>query len=187
MPLEYGWEEGSMANKKTVEAHVLWQDADGKVFDQSFNVELVESAGSPDINAISGKVKAVAEASDPLSGAKVVGAFLIFPFPEAAPTVKKGSAEADSTARRHAVTVFNGAPGENGRPELVEIHVPDPKDAVLDSSGPRIRLDVEATDVQTYILAVKNQALTTYGESIDSFRSSFVRQRVVTKRSKQAA
>jgi hypothetical protein len=176
-----------MPNKKTVEVNVLWQDADGKVFGQSFNVELVESAGSPDIGAISNRVRAIVEAEDPLSAAKPVGAFLIFPFPEAAPTVKKGAAEAESTARRHAVTLFNGAPGENGRSELVEIHVPDPKADVLDSSGPRVRLDVDSSAVQTYITAVKTQALTTYGEAIDSFRGSFVRQRVVTVRSKQAA
>jgi hypothetical protein len=176
-----------MPNKKTVGVSVLWQDADGKVFEQTFNVELVESAGSPNINAIAGKVQAIVEAVDQLSAAKPVAAFLVFPFPEAAPTVKKNAAESDSTARRHAVTLFNGAPGENGRAEIVEIHVPDPKASVLDASGPRIRLDTENTDVGTYIMAVKTQALTTYGEAIESFRGSFVRQRVVSVRSKQAA
>ena len=176
-----------MPNKKTVEANVMWQDADGKVFVQSFNVELVESGGSPDIGAITSRVRAVVEAADQLSAAKPVAAFLIFPFPEAAPTIKKDEADPDSTARRHAVTLFNGAPGENGRSELVEIHVPDPKDEFIDSSGPRLRLDTDATEVGVYITAVKAQALTTYGEAIDSFRTSFVRQRVVTVRSKQAA
>lgn len=176
-----------MANLKTVQVNLLWQDADGKVFDSSFNVQLVETGGSPDLNGIAAKVRAVAEAMDALSDAKLVGAFIIMPFPQAAPTLKKDSAEAESTARRHAVTLFNGVPGENGRAELVEIHVPDPKSAVIDSSGPRLRLDVDHSDVGTYITAVKSQALTAYGEAIAGFRTSYIRQRVVTKRSKQAA
>jgi len=176
-----------MANKKTVTIAAVWSDSAGRRKKQTFNLELLQpTAGEVDLNTITSNAIAVLQKEDALSDAKIESAECIIPL-NVATGAMKGSADADSSAREHALTFFVGVPGENGRTELVEIHVPNPKESKIDLSGVRDRLKQADTDVSNFISSVISKAYTNSGESIASYKGSFIRQRVVTKRSKQAA
>jgi len=176
-----------MPNKKTVTLAALWSDAAGRRKKQTFNLEYVEpTAGQVSLLAITNNAIAVLEKEDALSDAKIQSAEVIIPLAISTSGMKT-AADSDSSAREHAMTFFAGVPGENGRVETVEIHVPNPKEAKIDLSGVRDRLKQGDSDVDSYISTVISKAYTNSGEAIASYKGSYVRQRVVTKRSKQAA
>lgn len=176
-----------MANKKTIAIENFWTDKAGKVCRLQFNVEKQMSLeGDFEYADVSALVVDVIEDIDPCSDCAFAKAIAVLPL-----DITIAGAKADPVAgarsRRHCTSMFRGEKGESGRHEVVSIQVPDLKDLYVNLSGVRPRMDASHADVIAYIDAVKTNCKTTGGEAIDGYRTSTIRQRVVTLRSKQAA
>jgi len=175
-----------MANLPTVTVKSTWVDASGKHVSFTFNVQLQSVAGVWQLSAIRSAATAVLSKIDALTDCALLNYELAIPL-SLTLSNQKANADADSTARRHAYVLFDGAAGDNTRVETVEIHVPDPVSSAVDLSGIRPRLKTTDADVSSFISAVVSNAKTRGGEDVAGYRTSLVGMPVVSKRSKQAA
>lgn len=173
-----------MAVKPVAKIVCTWLDAGGRVYSDYFCVEDKTSAGSLNMTTQLAEISPVIDELEGISESKFLNAVMVKSI---APTVSNVKSEpADhSCSRRHAVSTWRGVIGDNLQKEVVEMHVPHPGATYVSYSGVRDRLNTGHADVTQLIADVKSKGLTAGGDGIDDFITSFIRQRALTKRSKQ--
>lgn len=160
---------------------VFWLDKGGNIDKTTFYVDT--TGGLSGLATPAGNVIGAIEA---VSDAQFVSAEIEVPLALTL-TNQKTSAVAGSTARRSMKTFFNSAPGDPGVPSIIEIEIPDPVDGSVDYTGKRLSLKVADTNTAAWLTATIGHAYSFAGYAAASLRNSYLRQRAVTVRSKQAA